>query len=193
MVLHHLTLKSNFATELRIGNNPLAPDAAAAAVMDLHPSFSELALYKRLGEISYVDWCGQQARQFIRDHPAAFMKLVLRRVLIFWTSSEDSPWTGSLKTGWHWQTLKRIVSCSWGITALLGLLAGRYCADFMLLFLTMATYPLPYYLTHVTNRYRMPLEPIMAILIAYALLWTWRRFHRAALPPAVLTYRGSRG
>jgi hypothetical protein len=183
-VLHRLTLKSNFGTELRIGNNPLAPASAAAAVMDLHPSFSEFAIYRRLGETAYVDWCGQQARQFIREHPGAFVQLVVRRVLIFWTGSEDSPWAGTLKTRWNWQSLKRIVSCSWGITALLGLLAGRYYADHILLFLTMATYPLPYYLTHVTNRYRMPLEPVMAILVAHALLWAWRRMRRASLSTA---------
>jgi 4-amino-4-deoxy-L-arabinose transferase-like glycosyltransferase len=174
-VLHRLTLKSNFGTELRIGNNPRAPATAAAAVMDLHPSFTELAIYRRLGETAYVDWCGQQAEQFIREHPVAFVKLVARRVLIFWTGSEDSPWAGTLEARWNWQMLKRIVSCSWGVTALMGLLAGRYYADHTLLFLSMAAYPLPYYLTHVTNRYRMPLEPVMAVLAAHALLWCWRR------------------
>lgn len=186
-VLHRLTLKSNFGTELRIGNNPLAPSTAAAAVMDLHPSFSELPIYKRLGEVGYVDWCGRQARQFIGEHPAAFIKLVFRRVLIFWTGSEDSPWGGSLKTRGDLQILKRVVACSWGIAALIGLAAGLHYANHMLLILSMAAYPLPYYLTHVTNRYRMPLEPIMAILVGHVLLWLGRRLR--LLPSTVWIYR----
>ena len=185
LVLHRLTLKSNFGTELRIGNNPLAPASTAAAVMKLHPAENEFALYRQLGELGYVDWCRHQAVTFIENNPFSFIKLTLRRVLIFWTGSENINWTGNLKASGNWSALKRIVMFGGGIAALFGLAVGCRYPDHILLLLTMAAYPLPYYLTHSINRYRMPLEPVLALLAAHSLVWVWRHWRRSRPSPAL--------
>jgi hypothetical protein len=62
----------------------------------------------------------------------------------------------------------------------LGLAAGLRYPEHFLLVLTMAVYPLPYYLTHSTNRYRMPLEPVMALLAARLLISLWQRWRRSS-------------
>jgi hypothetical protein len=182
-VLHRLTLKSNFGTELRIGNNPLAPASTAAAVMKFHPAEKEFALYRQLGELGYVDWCRREAVTFISDNPIAFLKLALRRVLIFWTGSENINWTGNLKAIGHWSGLKRIAMFGWGIAAFFGLAVGFRYPDHILLLLAMTVYPLPYYLTHSTDRYRMPLEPVLALLAAHGLVWIWHKWRRRRPSP----------
>lgn len=174
LVLRQVTIKSNFGTELRIGNNPLAPASASAAVMYLHPTVGDFDLYVQLGESGYVDWCRREAVSFIQENPIAFLKLVARRVVIFWAGQEDNNWSGNLKTAVRWSTTKQVLMSSWGILACLGL-AGFRARNHMLLLLTMAAYPLPYYLTHSTSRYRQPLEPVLAVLVAHALIWVWQR------------------
>jgi hypothetical protein len=136
-----------------------------------------------MGESRYVDSCMREALTFIQEHPTSFLKLMLRRVLIFWTGTADNDFNGNLKTGVHWSPLKRIAMFGWAVAALFGLAVGFRYPDHILLLLTMAVYPLPYYLTHSTNRYRMPLEPILALLAAHGLVWIWRQWRRRRPSP----------
>ena len=181
LVLHQFSIKSNFGTELRIGNNPLAPASPGTDVMDLHPTHTEFAIYRKLGEPGYVAWCQREAITFIRQNPTVFLKLVARRVLVFWTGVQDNNFKGNLKTGVHWSAMKRLIMGSWALLALLGLAAGFRARDHMLLLLMILAYPLPYYLTHATNRYRLPLEPVLMVLSAHGLIWVWQRWQAARL------------
>ena len=190
IVLDVWNIKSNFGTELRIGNNPLAESSPAAAVMDLHPAVAEFGFYCKLGEAGYVAWCRQQAISFIRSHPGVFLRLAARRVLIFWTGAEDNDWAGNMKTAGKLSAAKRLIMAVWTVLALLGLLAVRRSAHQTLFLLILALYPVPYYLTHCTNRYRMSLEPVLAILAAQALIWMWRRY-RSRFPCRADTARTS--
>jgi hypothetical protein len=116
---------------------------------------------------------------FIRQNPAVFLRLVARRVLGFWTGVQDNNWIGNLKTGGNWAPAKRLIMGGWGLLAVLGLAAGFRPHDHMLLLLTIVAYPLPFYLTHSTNRYRLPLEPILMLLAAHGLFWVWQRWRDA--------------
>jgi hypothetical protein len=151
--------------------------------MELHPTGNEFAMYQQLGEPAYVDWCGGEAMQFIQGHPADFVRLVLRRILIFWTGADDNKYAGSLRTGLNLSTAKRLVMGGWTLLALLGLVAGFRTRRHMLLLLAVAVYPLPYYITHTTNRYRLPLEPVLTLLAAHALVWMWQHWRFFAAGP----------
>ena len=69
--------------------------------------------------------------------------------------------------GWvRWSTHAAV-----GLFALLGLLLWRGRAGSrVLLGGTVVLFPLVYYVTHVIARYRFPIEPIAALLAAYAVL-----------------------
>jgi 4-amino-4-deoxy-L-arabinose transferase-like glycosyltransferase len=176
-VLHQFTLKSNFGTELRIGNNPTARYTPQAEVMSLHPSTDELELYRSLGEIGYVDYCKQEATRFIRSHPGEFVRLVVRRIEVFW-GGVDTLSKGNLKATGNLSSLKPLISSMLTALAVLGLLVGFRPKRHMLLLLPILIYPLPYYIAHAMNRYRLPLEPLLSLWIAQFFLWAANKFYR---------------
>jgi 4-amino-4-deoxy-L-arabinose transferase-like glycosyltransferase len=178
-VLHRFTMKSNFGTELRTGNNPMALSLHTTEVMNLHPATGEFDLYQKMGEIGYVDYCQREALDFIHTHPREFLELTARRIKVFW-AGEDNSFIGNLKTSINWSMAKLVVSSLWSVLALLGLIVGFRPEKHMLLLLTLLVYPLPYYLTHTMNRYRLPIEPVLAILVAQFFVWGWRGSHRKA-------------
>lgn len=175
LVLGRFVLKSNFGTELRIGNNPTAINSAAGDAMLLHPANREFARYKQLGEIAYTSECGRQAIAFIRANPATFLTLVVRRIAVFWTGVSGNNWKSTLKTRMDLSLAKRLALVGWTALALFGLAAGFRPGEHMLLLLPLLVYPWVFYITHVTVRYRSPLEPFLAVLAAHGLLWVWRR------------------
>jgi 4-amino-4-deoxy-L-arabinose transferase-like glycosyltransferase len=179
LVLHQFTLKSNFGTELRTGNNPVALSIPTTEAMDLHPSTGEFDLYQKLGEVGYVQYCQREAIAFIRSNPGIFVRLTLRRIEVFWMGVDNS-FMGNLKTRINWSIAKLVVSSSWSILALLGLIVGFRRDRHMLLLLALLVYPLPYYLTHTMNRYRLPIDPLLAILAAQFLVWSWKKFNPGA-------------
>ncbi len=53
----------------------------------LHPNHSdaELSEYERVGEVAYMDHKLQQAKDYIRSHPAWFAWMTFRRIVYMWT------------------------------------------------------------------------------------------------------------
>ena len=70
MLFHQfIPVRSGFGLELYIGNNGYSQRWVNSA---LHPNHSdaELSEYERVGEIAYMDHKLQQAKDYIRSHPA---------------------------------------------------------------------------------------------------------------------------
>lgn len=163
-----IPFRSNFGLELWLGNNPLVPEMWAP---NLHPNedVSEAAKYARMTEIPYMQEKQQEAVQFIRTHPLDTLNLTLHRFSNHWIAMDEpslESWS-RLPLG---AKLTVLANCLFPALSLLGVLiayrerneAAVPLASVMLFF------PLIFYITHPSSRYRHPIEPVMLVLAVYA-------------------------
>ncbi|MBI1745121.1 MAG: glycosyltransferase family 39 protein [Acidobacteria bacterium] len=180
--LGRLVLKSNIALELKRGNNLQAWQTWRTRDWEsVHPSISaiEFKRYAQMGEMPYLDRCMEEAREFITSHPKKFLQLVMRRHLYFWFGeiNEANEWTGNVRVGGSISWIKRL--CYWIPLPFFVIGTWAACRQRLrvgLLVLLLAGFPIPYYITHVTNRYRYPMEPVMLLLATHGLLVILRKF-----------------
>lgn len=166
-------IKSGLGVELRIGNNPEATGSFPEGQRGLlHPTISEdeFALYNEMGEIEYVKYCYHHAMLFIKEHPGRFLRLSLKRVYYFWIGDlfGENRWSGNLSRIGSWNAIKKvcyILPFPFFIGGIF--LAWKKRVDISLFLFFFITFPLVYYVTHVTNRYRYPLEPFLLVISAY--------------------------
>jgi 4-amino-4-deoxy-L-arabinose transferase-like glycosyltransferase len=164
-----IPFRSNFGLELWLGNNPLVPELWSP---NLHPNndASEAAKYARMTEIPYMQEKQHEALLFIRTHPADTLRFTLHRFSDNWIAMWDPPsdiWNHiSLQT-----RLSIFGNCVFPLLSLLGVLfAYREQNEAGLpLALVMLFFPLVFYITHSSSRYRHPMDPIMVVLAVYAL------------------------
>lgn len=168
-------IKGNFGMELHLGNYEGSTGLSAGRL--LHPAGNEREFerFRWLGELSYIQESKQQALDFIVAQPGTFFCLTLRRVLYFWTGNPQLlqifPLSGRFVAARY--VLFTLVS----VLAFLGLfLAFRSHNPAVPLFaITLLVFPIVYYITHPTPRYRHPIEPAMVVLGAYVLTNTFSR------------------
>lgn len=176
-VIGTLALRPNFGVELMIGNHDAANGHPEP--YKYHPSHveAELARYRELGEVAYSHECGQRAWQWIAEHPGEFVMLSLRRVQLFWVGDfpladpRQSAGRGAARDPMSW--LKFVAFAAVGVLALIALiripLARHHRA---LLAGILALFGAPYFVTHVSERYRFPIDPLL-VLLATALCVAW--------------------
>lgn len=162
-------VKDNFGLELWLGNNP---DVKTNWTPDHHPGSDryEWQQLLQLGEVKYMQGKQRQADAFIEAHPIIFLRIVFSRVVDTWTGREDARfdrWLFAL----HART-----ACVWFTSVMSVLsLAGAFLLwrsfgwDAAPVWLGAALFPVTYYVSHVTLRYRHPVDPLLAILAVYAL------------------------
>ena len=160
-----IPVRGGFGLELYIGNNGYSTRWVNSS---LHPNHSDAELneYERVGEVAYMDHKMQQAKAYIRSHPAWFLWMTGRRALYMWTGY----WSFS-----H-EYLKDepldppniFVDTTMTILALLGLcrvfrrdpsLGMRFAIVFFF-------FPLAYYFSHPETYYFRPVDPLIVILAA---------------------------
>lgn len=166
-------IRSNFGAELRLGNGP---GADGTWMSYLHPTQNELALkqYEQMGEIAYVAERRREAMEFIRADYGRFAWLSVKRFVYYWA--------GRPRTS-EWSTLvDNSAFLASSVLAFLGLVIGlrKRRPGTWLFFWLLVCYPTIYYFVYPHSRYRHPIEPEMAILIAYVI-------SEAELPGAGLT------
>jgi 4-amino-4-deoxy-L-arabinose transferase-like glycosyltransferase len=165
-----IPLRSNFPFELWLGNNDIFDEHAVGGIQRI-TRFGETRLYTQLGETAYMDEKRSLAWQFIRTHPALEMRLIGRRITATWLGTE-SPWRDFFSTD------SLIVRSIFLFNACLTLAASL---GFILLFLRRNRYaipvalvpllfPLVYYATHTNLRYRHPIDPVLLLLAAFAVI-----------------------
>jgi len=190
VVLDVVGLRSNLGVELHVGNNDLARGRHETA---FHPSHdaTELARYRELGEARYTAWAGAEARRWIEANPGPFAALCLRRALIFWLGelpTLDSRIAAGRRAAADpnaW--MKWVLHFATGAAALASLRMVRRQGPLgWFLVVGLALYCVPYVLTHVSERYRFPLDPLLLLLGTW---WGWRLFARRMRPHS----RGSAG
>lgn len=143
-----IPIRDDFGLELWIGNHE---GEARLTGDDFQPMVAE---YGRLGEARFMDDKLQLARQFVRQHGGEFLRLSLRRVILFWTTPDRSAWPYISLLAW------------------LGLvLAIRQRGNEALPHaIVMVIFPLVYYITHTVSTYRHPIEPVILLLAAMAII-----------------------
>lgn len=162
-----IVLRSNFGLELWLGNNPNVSDTWTPW---LHPNDNpeEAKKYKQMGEIAFMAEKQQEAFTFMRTHPAETVNFMFHRFVENWLAITDNPADAWSATPLY---LKAFIVMNFllSLFTLLGALFV-YRSDPVEGFpyvIVLLVFPLIFYLTHSSLRYRFPMDPIMMILAAY--------------------------
>ena len=161
IVFDKLIIRGDLGSELRAGNNRLADGGWVPAYRPGNNSFL-YAQYKEMGEAAFDAEQGRQAKIWIAEDPARFLGLSCRRVFFFWLGSGDP---GYLLLQ-HLFLLCATVLAFGGL-----LLAVKRRVHGVFLFATLLTFfPLIYYITFPTTRYRHAIDPELVILAVWLLV-----------------------
>jgi hypothetical protein len=157
-------LRSNFGLELAAGNRLGANGHTySPGLGEMHPflSVAERDRLMQMGERAYMQDKQQQALAWIAAHPSQFGRLTLRRACLYWFSPDERWYQLDRK----WRLSVRIYGLM-GFAALLELarLLWRRQPTGRLLVCAVLGAGVPYLLTHVENRYRLPVVGLFALL-----------------------------
>jgi hypothetical protein len=155
-------IRSNFGAELRLGNGP---GADGTWMSYLHPTQNALAMkqYEQMGEIAYVAERKRQAMEFIRADYPRFAWISFKRFVYYWGGRPRSSEMSALVDNSAF--LASSILAFWG----LGRALRKRQPGAWLFFWLILCYPAIYYFVYPHSRYRHPIEPMMAILIAYVI------------------------
>jgi 4-amino-4-deoxy-L-arabinose transferase-like glycosyltransferase len=158
-------IRSNFGAELRLGNGP---GADGTWQQQLHPTQNliEMARYKNLGEIAYVDTRQHEAVEYIREDYGRFFGLCMKRFIYYWTGiprSSAKIASTVFRNAAYWMS---------SVLALLGLVRAlrKRQRGAWLFFWLILIYPAVYYVVFPHPRYRHPIEPELGILMVYGVV-----------------------
>jgi hypothetical protein len=176
-----IPLRSNFGLELYLGNNPAALDVNA---FKMHPYInrSEADDYQRMGEIAYMHAKQDAALTFMRSRPATTLYFMLRRIGTNWFAVSDRAdivlSTGSLYLKVYFFLNALMIFLAWLGAGIAWRMQNPYKAPYLIV---LFAYPLVFYLTHTLVRYRFPMDPILTILAAFAVVCTIGSIRRRKL------------
>jgi 4-amino-4-deoxy-L-arabinose transferase-like glycosyltransferase len=152
-----IPIRDNFGLELWLGNRP-----GMQGTVDYSGDFPDHdpTGYSRMGEMKFMDTKFRDATQYILRNPAAFVSRFFRRMVEFWYFPYPIEWIVLSVLGWAgalsvWKTHQN----SW------------------LFIVPLFTYPLVFFITHLFANYRHPIDPIIVLLAAYAIVDRGRRYH----------------
>jgi hypothetical protein len=179
-VFHRVVpLRSNFPLELYIGNNENYDDKHARYPGPITKE-RETLRYFRLGETPFMDEEMRKAKKFIVTHPRVELILFGKRFVAFWTGIPN-PIDQFLATD-SWLARGLILCATFsGLGALLGIavLIRRHSEYTFALAVFPLIFPLLYYITHTSLRYRHPIDPVVLLLTAIAagafVQFAWQR------------------
>ncbi len=175
-----IPLRSNFSFELWSGNNNIF-DPHTGNAMARITQYGEVRQYTQLGETGYMADKWRKATLFIRTHPLLESKLMLARIIATWIGTQHP--LDDFRRADFW--LPRVVFLV-NTILLAGTLAGivllylrRNPAAFPLAAAPLL-FPVVYYITHTSLRYRHPLDPILVLLTALCVAGMFGATKRAA-------------
>ena len=174
-VFHRLVpLRSNFPLELYIGNNENYDDK--------HPRYPgpitkdrETLRYFRIGEVPFMDEEMRKAKTFILAHPRVELILFADRFAAFWTGLPDALKNFMATDSWLIRVLILCAALS-GIGALAGIAVLVWSRNEYTFPLAVypVIFPILYYMTHTSLRYRHPIDPVVLLLTAIAAAAFWK-------------------
>jgi hypothetical protein len=170
-----IPLRSNLGFELYIGNNENYDErnrALPAAITDDR----ERLRYLRMGEMAFVDEERRKALAFMESHPRVELQLFAKRFVAFWMGTA-APLETFLKSDSLLICVVLLGNFLTAVGALLGvvILFLRRSAYMFPLAAFPVVFPLLYYVTHTSLRYRHPIDPVVLLLTAIAAAIVLRR------------------
>lgn len=163
-------IRDNLGAELRLGNGP---GADGTWMEYLHPTHDLYALrqFQSMGELPYIAMRKQQAVAFIKEDYLRFAALCVKRLVYFWAGTPKATQPEWLNTAKNSLFLASSALMFWGLGRALRLRKPGAWLMFWLILL----YPAVYYIVFPAPRYRVPIEPEMAILCVYVMTEAKRR------------------
>ncbi len=167
-------LRSNLPFELWLGNNEQF-DEQSQVVAPANPERAEIRNYIHMGETAFMQDKWRKAVAFITTHPKLELILYGRRFVATWTGMEnpiegfrdaDSPLV-------RFVLVSNTLAAIGALCGILALLRSRSAYAFPLA-VGPIVYPLIYYATHASLRYRHPVDPILLLLVAIAVAWIFQ-------------------
>ena len=144
-----MPIRDNFGLELWLGNHE-----GVGHVFDRDFPILDPSEYNRLGEIRFMEAKRDIALEFIGRNPWKFLQLSVRHCFQFWSLPEKSAWLVLSLLAWLGMVLA----------------LRKKGLDTVPYMLVVLIFPLVYYVTHVFSTYRHPIEPVMLMLAAYAIV-----------------------
>jgi len=177
-----IPIRSSLPFELWIGNNDIFDPHAINGIQRI-TRFAETRHYAQLGENAYLTEKRTRAANFIRQKPALFLHLTGRRIIATWIGTEH-PFSDFLQA--NSLLIRTILLCNFLLTlgtAAGALLVARSKNPFAApLAVFPMLYPLVYYVTHTSLRYRHPVDPILIFFTVVAIAASRSKKYRTALP-----------
>jgi 4-amino-4-deoxy-L-arabinose transferase-like glycosyltransferase len=168
MLFHKfIPVRSGYGLELYIGNNGYSQHWVNRT---LHPNHSdaELSEYESVGEIAYMDHKMQQAKDYIRSHPAWYAWMTFRRIVYMWTGywSFDAAYLKDEPL----DPPNIFVNTTMSLLGLWGLsLVWRRDRALAVRFaIVLLFFPMTYYFSHPETYYFRPVDPLIVVLAAVA-------------------------
>jgi 4-amino-4-deoxy-L-arabinose transferase-like glycosyltransferase len=157
-------VRDNFGAELRLGNGNGA-DGTLMVYLDPPHDPDAMRQFRSMGELSYIAMRKRQALDYIQADYSRFARLSIKRFIYFWAGPprETQPWW--LNDAKNSLFLASSVLMFWGLGRALRL---RKPGAWLLFWLVLLL-PAVYYLVYPGQRYRVPIEPEMAILSVFLL------------------------
>jgi tetratricopeptide (TPR) repeat protein len=175
-------ISTNGPINLWIGNNPYAEGWFSYPPSEYSEKIAKEAEEK--GDIAYIE----EVARFIKDYPNQFARLLLKKFLLFWDSTEIANNINyELQKGFSW--VSKILLLSFGLIAplaILGILLSLKRGP-LLLHLFILSFMLASILFFITARHRMPILPIFIIFSAFSLYWLYERIRAKSLKPLFLS------
>ncbi len=169
-----LYVRSGLGLEFWLGVCPEA-DTNGAEVYDAQYPLKNHMIQShvsQVGENNYITECGNRAIDVIKKDPIRYIRLIAIRTVDFWFGSTFS----HAKPGqWGWpQSMARnaiflFLSAEMLLFCWCILLARRINIDLAWLAGMAIAFSITYCLTHIQLRYRAPMEPLVAVIMAVAM------------------------
>ena len=176
-------LRSILGLQLWMGNSELAKDVWLG---EGHPirDTAEREKYVEMGEIAYMREKRGLAVAYMLTHPGREAQLIGWRFLAFWTGGTPHPLRFLGEDHTLWSIYVFAFNVLMALAAAAGILAlvrggNPYALPAGLL---PVLYPLAYYLTLALPRYRLPIDPLVLLLAAVAVLSVRRGGHFFEMP-----------
>lgn len=162
-------LRSGMGLSLWLGNNP---DAELRPVGFMHPisSSAERERYIDLGETAYMKAKKDEALGYMVSHPGRALSLAVARFVSFWSGGTSHPLNDFLQKRSFWFRYVLLFNVLAALSCLAGIVVLVRRRDVYALPLASLpiVFPCIYYLTVVTPRYRLPVDPVVLLLTAIA-------------------------
>jgi Dolichyl-phosphate-mannose-protein mannosyltransferase len=162
-------LRSGMGLSLWLGNNP---DAELRPVGFMHPISSsvERERYIDLGETAYMKAKKDEALGYMLSNPGRALSLAATRFVSFWSGGTAHPLNDFMQKRSFWFRYVLLFNVLAALSCLAGIvvLVRRGDAYALPLASLPIIFPCIYYLTVVTPRYRLPIDPAVLLLTAIA-------------------------